>query len=127
MVRDAEANAAADEERKSLVEARNEVDNLIFSTEKNLEEHGEKLSDDLKKTINDAIAEAKTAKDSEDLEEVKSKKDALQAAAMKIGEEIYGNSGGDGGDGEKDNAEEAEFEEKKDDDDDDKKDEELKK
>ncbi len=127
MVRDAEANAAADEERKALVEARNEVDNLIFSTEKNLEEHGEKLSDDLKKTINDAIAEAKTAKDSDDLEEVKSKKDALQAAAMKIGEEIYGNnSGGDGGDGEKENAEEAEFEEKKDDDDD-KKDEELKK
>ena len=109
------------------MEARNEVDNLIFSTEKNLEEHGEKLSDDLKKTINDAIAEAKTAKDSDDLEEVKSKKDALQAAAMKIGEEIYGNnSGGDGGDGEKENAEEAEFEEKKDDDDD-KKDEELKK
>ena len=51
MVRDAEANAAADEERKSLVEARNEIDGLVFSTEKNLEEHGEKLSEELKKEI----------------------------------------------------------------------------
>jgi molecular chaperone DnaK len=116
MVRDAEANAAADEERKSLVEARNEIDGLVFSTEKNLEEHGEKLSEELKKEIGEKIEEAKAAKDSDSLDEVKEKKEALQTAAMKIGQEIYGSGGGgDEGGEQQEAAEEAEYEDKKED------------
>jgi molecular chaperone DnaK len=119
MVRDAEANAAADEERKELVETKNEIDTLIFSTEKNLNEHGDKLSDELKEEINAAISEARTAKDSETLEDVKAKQEALNQASLKIGQHIYG-QGGDaqGGDDQEnkpeDDATEADYEEKKD-------------
>ena len=113
MVRDAEANAAADEERKALVETRNEVETLIFSTENNLTEHGEKISDALKEEISTAIAGAKECKESEDLEFITEKKEALSAVSLKIGQEIYG--GGSSGDGEKaeeEKAEEADFKEK---------------
>jgi molecular chaperone DnaK len=116
MVRDAEANSAADEQRKQLVEAKNEVDSLIFSTEKNLTEHGEKLTAELKEEINKAIKEARTAKDSSSLEEVTEKKEALSAASLKIGQHIYGqgNSNNNSGGGEKkEDAEEAEYEDKK--------------
>ena len=125
MVRDAEQNAAADEARRSLVEAKNETETLIFSTEKNLSEHGEKISDALKEEIETAMNDAKAVKDSEDLDEVTAKKEALSAVSLKIGQEIYGggSSGGssEGGsetDTDKDEkkeekAEEAEFKEKK--------------
>merc|ERR1719223_1006184 len=65
MVRDAEENAAKDEERKALVEARNEVETLIFSVEKNLAEHGEKISEATKTEITEGIEAARGAKDSE--------------------------------------------------------------
>jgi molecular chaperone DnaK len=115
MVRDAEANSAADEQRKQLVEAKNEVDSLIFSTEKNLTEHGEKLTAELKEEINKAIKEARTAKDSSSLEEVTEKKEALSAASLKIGQHIYGqgNSNNSSGGEKKEDAEEAEYEDKK--------------
>jgi len=117
MVRDAEENASADEERKQLVESKNEIETLILSTEKNVSEHGDKLSDELKEEINTAIAEARTAKDSESLEDVQAKQEALNQASLKIGQHIYG-QGGEGGDSEskpEDEATEADFEEKKED------------
>jgi len=123
MVRDAEQNAAADEERRSLVEAKNEVESLVFSTEKNLAEHGEKISASLKEEIEAAVADAKGAKDSEDLEVVTAKKEALSAVSLKIGQEIYGGGSGDSSGGSEtdtdkdekkdDKAEEADFKEKK--------------
>lgn len=103
-----------------MVETKNEVDALIFSTEKSLAEHGEKLTDELKEEIQSAIDNAKKARDSESLEDVNEKKETLSTASMKIGQHIYGSggsAGGEGGEGNGDEekeeaAQEAEFEEK---------------
>merc|ERR1712146_199147 len=113
MVRDAEANAAADEERKALVEARNDVDTAVFSTEKSLSEHGDKISDELKEEIQAAIDEAKASRESEDVEALKEQHTKLQEASLKIGQEIYG-SGSSEPEAEPE-ATEAEFQEKSDD------------
>ena len=94
---------------------------MVFGTEKNLAEHGSKISDTLKKEIEDSLAEARKVKDSEDVEEIKAKHEALQAVALKIGQEIYGGGSKGGSDeGEKSEeekkeepAEEADFKEKK--------------
>jgi molecular chaperone DnaK len=103
MVRDAEANAEADGKRKQTVEARNEIDSMIYSTEKSLTDNADKLDEDTKAEINKAIAEAKEVKDSEDLEVITAKKEALSTASSKIGQAIY--------------SQQKEGEEKKDDDD----------
>lgn len=121
MVRDAEANAEADAKKRQAIEARNEIDALVYSTEKSLTEHAEKLDEDTKKEIEKAIAEAKEAKESDDLDEINAKKDALNLASSKIGQAIYGSQQGgqDGGEEEKkddkDDTVDADFEEKKDD------------
>merc|ERR1711966_202164 len=74
MVRDAEVHAEADAEKKRAIDTRNELDSLIYSTEKSLKEHGEKLDEETKK----------------DLEEAKAKTEALSQASMKMGSAIYG-------------------------------------
>ena len=73
MVRDAEEHKAADEARKKLIEARNEADSLIYSTEKSLEEHGAKLSDEVKAQIAGTVEEAKKALEGEDAELISEK------------------------------------------------------
>jgi molecular chaperone DnaK len=103
MVRDAEANAEADATRRKTIEARNEIDSMIYSTEKSLTDNADKLDDETKEEINKAIAEAKEVKDSEDLEVITAKKEALSTASSKIGQAIY--------------SQQKEGEEKKDDDD----------
>jgi len=120
MIKDAELNAEQDKKRKALVEARNEADSLIYSTEKSLEEHGDKLSEELKTKIQAAIDDGKSVLESEDPDVLKEKVEALQALALKIGEEIYGQKGSDAGqdatteDTKKDeNTYDAEFKEKK--------------
>merc|ERR1712194_40639 len=75
MVRDAEVNAEADAKTKQGIEARNEIDSLVYSTEKSLKEHAEKLDDATKKEVETALEEARLAKDSDDLDEVNAKKD----------------------------------------------------
>jgi len=100
MVRDAEANAEADSKRRQTIEAKNEIDSLIYGTEKNLTDNGDKLDDETKAEVNKAIEEAKAVKDSDNLEEIKEKSDALNKAAMKIGQAMYGSQGGDAGAGE---------------------------
>merc|ERR1712125_241953 len=89
MVRDAEANAEADAERRQTIEAKNEIDSLVCSTQKSLDEHKDKLSDDAKKEVETAIEEAKKAKDSDDPDEINAKKEALSQASMKIGQAMY--------------------------------------
>merc|ERR1712194_147982 len=89
MVRDAESNAEADAKRRKLIEAKNDIDSLIYSTEKSLVDNGDKLEEDIKKDIEKAIAEAKEVKDGEDLDVITTKKEALSQASMKIGEAIY--------------------------------------
>lgn len=93
MVRDAEANAEADAARRKTIEARNELDALIYSTEKSLTDNGDKLDADTKSEIEKAVAEAKEVKDSEDLDALTAKKDALNQASLKIGQAIYGQQG----------------------------------
>jgi len=119
MVRDAEANAEADTKRRQTIEAKNEIDSLIYGTEKNLTDNGDKLDDETKAEVNKAIEEAKAVKDGEDLDEIKEKSDALNKAAMKIGQTMYGKQeeGEAPAEEEKkdDNTVDAEFKEKTDD------------
>ena len=89
MVKDAEANAEADKQRKELVEAKNQGEALIHSAEKNIEEHKDKVSDEDKSAIEAAIAELRTALEGEDVEDIKAKTEALAQASMKLGEAIY--------------------------------------
>lgn len=115
MVRDAEANAEADARRRKTIEARNEIDSLIYSTEKSLTDHGDKLDAETKSAVEKAIAEARAVKDSEDLDAIVAKKDALSQASLKIGQAIYGSSQGGEEKKEEDNTVDADFTEKKDD------------
>lgn len=94
MVKDAEAHAEEDKKLQDAIAAKNEVDNLIFSTDKSLEEHGDKLSPEEKKTVEDAIKEAKEKfdelnKKSSSKEEYEQLRDELAKKAQKIGEIIY--------------------------------------
>ena len=125
MVKDAEANKEADKKKRESVDVRNQADTLIHSTEKNLKEHGAKVSDAEKKAIEDASLAVKEALKGEDIEDIKKKTEALVQASMKLGEAIYKSQQGakpesgkdDGGDdaGKKDeNVVDADFEEVKD-------------
>ncbi len=89
MVKDAEAHSAEDKKRKELIEARNQADSMIYSAEKSLTEHGDKISADDKSEIEQAISELKATLDSENLEEMKAKTDILSKATVKIGEAMY--------------------------------------
>jgi molecular chaperone DnaK len=90
MVKDAEANAEADKQRRELVEAKNNAESLAHQTEKQLEEHGDKVGDDVKTEIKTAADELKAAAEGEDLADIQAKHQALMTAAMKLGEAIYG-------------------------------------
>ncbi|MFN7662715.1 MAG: molecular chaperone DnaK [Alphaproteobacteria bacterium] len=89
MVKDAEANAAADKKKRELIEAKNHADGLIDSTEKQLKEHGDKILADDKSAIESARDALKEVVGGEDLEAIKSKTQALVEASMKMGEAIY--------------------------------------
>lgn len=89
MMEDAKANEEADKKRKEEVDLRNEVDQLIFSTEKTLEEVGEKVSEDEKKAVSDAVAELKTAKEADNLDDMKTKKEALEKVAQEMAMKLY--------------------------------------
>ena len=89
MVKDAEANAEADKQRKELVEAKNQAEALVHSAEKNVEDHKDKVSEDDVKAIEAAVAELKTALEGEDVEDIKAKTEALAQVSMKLGEAIY--------------------------------------
>lgn len=89
MIRDAEANSAADAKRREAVEARNELDSLIHNVGKNLQEHGDKVDAALKAEIQGAIDAAKALGDAADVEAIKEQVAALNSAAMKIGQAMY--------------------------------------
>jgi molecular chaperone DnaK len=89
MVKDAEANKDDDKKKRESVDARNQADTLIHSTEKNLKEHGAKVSDADKKAIEDASSELKEAIKGTDIEDIKKKTETLVQASMKLGEAIY--------------------------------------
>ncbi len=99
MVNEAEAHAEEDKARREAVDAKNSADALIHSTEKNLKEYGDKVSEDEKSAIEDSVQELKDAIESDDVEAITAKTEALTEAAMKLGEAIYKASQeeGDGG------------------------------
>ena len=89
MVKEAEANKDADKKKRESVDVRNQADTLIHSTEKNLKEHGAKISDAEKKAIEDSSSSLKEALKTEDIEDIKKKTETLVQASMKLGEAIY--------------------------------------
>ncbi|MGL6023749.1 MAG: molecular chaperone DnaK, partial [Cetobacterium sp.] len=89
MKKDAEANEAEDKKFKELVETRNKADMLIASTEKSVKEYAEKITEDEKKAIEEAIEELKAIKDNGDKEAIEAAIEKLSAAAHKLAEEIY--------------------------------------
>ena len=89
MVKEAEANKEADKKKRDSVDARNQADTLLHSTEKNLKEHGSKVSDADKKEIETASANLRNALKGTDVEEIKKNIQELVQKSMKLGEAIY--------------------------------------
>jgi molecular chaperone DnaK len=89
MVKDAEANAAADKKRREAVDAKNHADSLVHSTEKALAEHGSKIAESERRAIEDAVSDLKEALKGDDAEAIKAKTNTLAQASMKLGEAMY--------------------------------------
>ncbi|ANK74409.1 molecular chaperone DnaK [Ensifer adhaerens] len=91
MVKDAEANAEVDKKRREGVEAKNQAESLIHSSEKSLKDYGDKVSETDRKAISDAIAALKTAVEASepDAEDIKAKTNTLMEVSMKLGQAIY--------------------------------------
>ena len=130
MVKEAELNAESDKKRREAVEAKNQAEALIHSTEKTLQEHGDKVGEDDRAAIDAALADLKSAVEAEDTADIQAKSQTLAVASMKLGEAMYqaaredtehevtdehGDDGGSAGDG-ADDVVDADFEEIPDDD-----------
>jgi len=125
MVKDAEANKEADKKKRESVDARNQADSLVFSTEKSLKEHGEKISAEEKKAIESGIADLKKSLEGTDSEDIKKKTQSLIQVSMKLGEAVYksqqktnetkGKESKDAKPEDKENVVDADFEDVKDD------------
>ena len=94
MQKDAEEHAEEDKKRKEEVDLRNEVDQLIFTTDKTLKETKGKLSDSDRKPVEDALEDLKKAQKDNKLDEMKEKKDALSKAAQDLAVKLYQQNGG---------------------------------
>ncbi|MGM0673058.1 MAG: molecular chaperone DnaK [Spirochaetota bacterium] len=92
MVNEAETHADEDKRAREMAEARNEADSLIYSTEKSLNDFGDKVSDADRQQINEAVAALRTALEDGDLAEIKGKTEELKQASHKLAEEMYKNS-----------------------------------
>jgi molecular chaperone DnaK len=126
MVHEAQEHAEEDKRRREQIEARNQADTLIYTTERSLKEHGDKVSAAERGAIEQAISELRAVLDSGDVETIKARSDHLAQAAMKLGEAIYraqagaeaGGAAGPGGEprrGGEDDVVDADFEEVDDD------------
>jgi len=128
MVHEAEEHADEDKQRRELIDKRNHADAVIHATEKSLSEHGDALDAAEKQAIEDAIADLRSTLEGEDAEAIQAKTDALQQAAMKLGEAMYksaqaeaeadgpaADASGAGSEGGDDSVVDADFEEVQDD------------
>jgi len=88
-VKEAEQYAADDKKKKEEIEAKNEADNLVYATEKSLKEHGDKISQDERLKIEQAINDTKEAIKTNDLAKIKDAKEKLSTASHKLAEEVY--------------------------------------
>jgi molecular chaperone DnaK len=125
MVRDADAHAGEDKKKRELIEARNQADSLVYTTEKSLSEHGDKIDEETKGTIRSALEDLKKAMEGDDAEAIQKKTESLAKASHKLAEAMYAKAqtegategdakdagAGDGGE----NVVDAEFEEVDDD------------
>ena len=124
MVKDAEANAEADKKRREGVEAKNQAESLIHSSEKSLKDYGDKVTEADRTAISDAIAALKTSVEATepDAEDIKAKTQTLMEVSMKLGQAIYEAQQAEGGaedasaEAGDDNVVDADYEEVKDDD-----------
>ena len=91
MVKDAEANKETDKKKRDSVDARNQADTMIHSTEKNLKEHGSKISEAEKKAIETAVSDLRNSLKGTNTEEIKKNTQSLIQASMKLGEAVYKN------------------------------------
>ncbi|MBB6409891.1 molecular chaperone DnaK [Mesorhizobium sangaii] len=89
MVKDAEANAVSDKKRRAVVEARNQAEALVHSSEKSLKEYGDKVSEADRTAIADAITALKAAAEGDDAADIEAKSQALAEASMKLGQAMY--------------------------------------
>jgi molecular chaperone DnaK len=89
MVKDAEANAESDKKRRAAVEAKNQAEALIHSSEKSLKDYGDKVSAEDRKAIEDAIAALRTAAEGDDAADIQAKTQTLAEASMKLGQAMY--------------------------------------
>ena len=96
MVKDAEANAAADKAKREGVDARNEADSLIYATEKSIKDLGDKINGAEKEKVEAAIAALKQALQGDNVEEIKAKTEELKQSSYKIAEELYKQQGAAG-------------------------------
>src|SRR5262252_3749164 len=125
MVKDAEAHAEEDKQRKAAVEAKNHAEALVHSTEKALAEHGSKVGEVERRSIETALADLKEALKSDDTAAISAKMNTLAQASMRLGEAMYkqadgppgssGTEGGGPGGAKKDDVVDAEFTEVDDD------------
>ncbi|RJG43261.1 MULTISPECIES: molecular chaperone DnaK [unclassified Mesorhizobium] len=89
MVKDAESNAEADKKRRALVEARNQAEALVHSSEKSLKDYGDKVTEADRTAISDAIAALKTAAEGDDVDDIGAKTQTLAEVSMKLGQAMY--------------------------------------
>lgn len=89
MVQDAEQNAEEDKKRRALIETRNQAESMIHQTDKQLDEHGSKISTEECDAIREKVTALKECLDSEDKDQIQTATDALMQASMKLGEAIY--------------------------------------
>ena len=89
MVKDAEANAESDKKKRESIDARNEADGLVYSTEKTLKDLGDKVSAADKSSIEAAVNELKEALKGDNVDDIKKKTENLKQASYKIAEEVY--------------------------------------
>ncbi len=104
MVKDAESHAGEDKKKRELIEARNQADSLVYTTEKSLQEHGEKVDAETRGKIEQAMTELKQAMDGSDAEVIQKKTEALAQASHKLAEAMYAKAQAGGADGEQPDA-----------------------
>jgi molecular chaperone DnaK len=96
MVKDAEAHASDDKKKRDMVEARNQLDSLVYSTEKTVADHGEELDAEAKGEIENALKQAKTALDGSDADAMRRATEELGRASHKLAEKMYARASKDG-------------------------------
>jgi molecular chaperone DnaK len=89
MKKEAEINAVEDQKKKELIEARNMADNLVYASEKSIKDNEDKITPELKSEIQAKVEDLKKIKDSDNINDIRTKSEELSAVLQKIGEQVY--------------------------------------